>query len=196
MGEEKYRLAGWAALVSALTFIFSTGLLIYYDVLYQPALGGGGSDLETLLIALSANIVSSICSIYALLKFRQLLHERYDFHAVDNLILLLIVGGILLAALSYSARLFSENFVLISVGIFLMVVVGAIGIVFALRLLKTPGSLNGYLKPLAYIQLIESICFMLIILAPVGLIMMVIFNVLLGMVFLSRDTSLEEVDFV
>jgi hypothetical protein len=196
MGEEKFRLAGWAALISAFTFIFSTGLLLYYDVLYQPALGGGASDLKTLLIALFANIIFSICSIYAMLKFRQLLHERYDFHAVDNLILFLIFGGILLSALSYSARILSGNLVLISVGIFTLVLVGAIGIVFALRLLKTPGSLNGYLKPLAYTQLIESICFVLIILAPVGLMMIVIFNVLLGLVFLSRDTSLEEVDFV
>jgi len=56
--------------------------------------------------------------------------------------------------------------------------------------------LNGYLKPLAYAEFIASICLAAVFLIPVGMIIMVIFNILLGFVFLSSDDALEEVDFV
>ena len=207
MEEGNYKLAGWAALGSAVTFLVTSGILIYDDVLNTPALKGGRSDLETLLLALSIDVISTALGIYALLKFRQLLRERYDFHAVDNLILILIFAGLIMSAVAYTGRLFGMNrpaagpnfsgalpfvFILAFVGI----AVGVLGIIFALRLLKLPGTLNGYLKPLAYTELIGSVCFMLVFLAPIGLIMMVVFNVLLGLVFLNSDDSLEEVDFV
>lgn len=196
MEANKYKLAGWAALASALTFLISISILIFHDVLYQPALKGGSGHLETVLAAFIINILSTACGVYALLKFRQLLRERYDFHAVDDLILVLIFGGIIISGLAYSGRLAGHSMAFLFILAFAGIIMGIIGIVFSLRLLKVPGSLNGYLKPLAYTELIGSICFTLVFLTPIGLVMMIIFNILLGVVFLSRDTSLEEVEFV
>lgn len=197
MEENKYKLAGWAAFGSAFTFLITTGILLYHDIRYTPAIeGGGGSDPTTVFLALAVNVISTGLAIYALLRFRRLLHERYDFHAVDNLILVLIVGGVIIGGIAYAGRLVDKSLPFVFMIVLAGIAMGAIGIIFALRLLKVPGNLNGYLKPLAYTQLIASICFALVFLAPIGLIMMVVFNVLLGVVFLSSDGSLEEVDFV
>jgi hypothetical protein len=200
MEQPNYRLAGWAALLSAVTFLISLGILTYHDIKYTPALSGGTGVTPALLLALGIDIISTILWIYAILKFRQLLGERYDFHAVDNIILVLIFGGVFLSALAHTGRMvigdwssvFTFAFFIAIAGI----VLGVIGIVFALRLLKVPGSLNGYLKPLAYTELIGSICFAVVFLAPLGMIMMIVFNVILGLILLSRDASLEEVEFV
>lgn len=196
MKENKYKSAGWAAFGSALTFLITTGIVIYHDVINAPALGGGGTDPSTVFLAIAFDVVSTLLGIYALIKFRQLLQERYDFHAVDDIILILILGGIILGGLSYAGRLVDQNIPVMLMGVVMAIAVGVIGIIFALRLLKLPATLNGYLKPLAYTELIASICFILVLLAPIALIMMVVFNVLLGLVFLSGEDSLEEVDFV
>lgn len=195
MEQATYKLAGWAALISAFTFLASTTIAIYHDVVYKPALSGA-SDLTIIGVALVIDLVSTVFGIYAILKFRQLLGERYDFHAVDNLIIVLIFGGLIVSGIAYAGRLVSSSLPFVFMLAFAGMAVGIIGIIFALRLLKVPGTLNGYLKPLAYTQLIGSICFTLVFLAPVGIILAIVFNVILGVVFFNSDDSLEEVDFV
>ncbi|UCF38877.1 MAG: hypothetical protein JSU96_08575 [Acidobacteriota bacterium] len=196
MEQGKYTLAGWAAIISALTLLVATAISIYHDVIYTPALSEGSGDFRLILVALAIDVVSTLLGIYAILKFRQLLGERYDFHAVDNLIIILIFAGLVISGIAYAGRLVSQNLPFVFILAFAGIGVGIIGIIFALRLLKVPGSLNGYLKPLAYTQLIGSICFTLVFLAPVGMILMMVFNVLLGAIFLSSDDTLERVDFV
>jgi len=72
---------------------------------------------------------------------------------------------------------------------------GVIGIVFATRLLKVNGNLNGYKKPLAYVYLAGSICFLLVVPALVGMVLLAAWSLLLGLAFF-RGEELEELEVV
>jgi hypothetical protein len=197
MEEEKYRPAGWAAIGSAVVFILAFGLLIYDDVtnIMAQRTGSAPSDLLPLVIVL--DVVSKLLVIYALLRFRTLLNERYGFHAVDTLIVVLIAAGIALGIVSYLARVFPEFKVPIMVmGAMLGITVGILGIVFATRLLRLNGNLNGMLKPLAYTYLAASICFAVVILAPLALALDTVATVLLGVTLLRGGEELEEMEVV
>jgi hypothetical protein len=57
------------------------------------------------------------------------------------------------------------------------------------------GNLNGYKRPLAYIYLAGSVCFLLVIPAVVGIVLLTAWSVLLGLVFF-RGEELEELEVV
>lgn len=196
MQSESYRSAGWAALASALLFLPIMGLLIYHDVQAHPALGSGESDINLMAAIISLDVLSKVFGIFAILRFRHLLNQRYDFHAVDHLIVIQVVLGLALGVFSYLMRFIESNVAVIGIMVSLGLVFGIVGIVYATRLLRVPGTLNGLLKPLAYLNMIGSICFLTFFLAPIGLILFVVCNILLGMLFLSREGELEEVEFV
>jgi hypothetical protein len=197
MDAEKYKLAGWAAIMSALVFISAFGLLIYGDLKMIPAFNPGGSRTNLLHIVILLDVISKIFLVYAYLRFRTLLNERYQFHAVDTLIIVLIVGGILLGMVSYLARAFPVfKIPMAVVGALLAVALGILGIVYAVRLLRLNGDLNGMLKPLAYTSMAASICFTLVILTPIGLAIEVAATILLGVALLRGDQEPEELEVV
>ena len=85
------------------------------------------------------------------------------------------------------------------VGVASMVILGVlngvIGIVFATRLLRINGSLNGYKKPLAYVYLAGSICFLLVVPSLIGIVLLCAWSVLLGLTFFKGE-DLEELEVV
>ena len=197
MEEEKYRFAGWAAIGSAVVFILAFGLLVYDDVSNIMAQRGRGAPSDLLPLVIVLDVVSKLLVIYALLRFRTLLNDHYGFHAVDTLIVVLIAAGIALGAVSYLARVFPEFKVPVMVmGAMLGITVGILGIVFATRLLRLNGNLNGMLKPLAYTYLAASICFAVVILAPLALALDTVATVLLGVTLLRGGEELEEMEVV
>lgn len=195
MERENYNMAGWAALGSVVLFIPAMGLLVYDDIRNMGVIPGaaGGEDLFRLVVALDA--ASKALMIYAYLKFRELLNRRYDFHAVDTLIPILIAGGIITGAFSYSARVFDSPIVSGVMGAMTGLIMGILGIVYARRLLRMNGNLNGYLKPLAYTYMAASICFVLLVFAPVGLILYLAADVILALVFFKGE-ELEQLEIV
>jgi hypothetical protein len=197
MEEEKYRFAGWAAIGGAVVFILAFGLLVYDDVSNIMAQRGRGAPSDLLPLVIVLDVVSKLLVIYALLRFRTLLNDHYGFHAVDTLIVVLIAAGIALGAVSYLARVFPEFKVPVMVmGAMLGITVGILGIVFATRLLRLNGNLNGMLKPLAYTYLAASICFAVVILAPLALAPDTVATVLLGVTLLRGGEELEEMEVV
>jgi hypothetical protein len=197
MEEEKYRFAGWAAIGGAVVFILAFGLLVYDDVSNIMAQRGRGAPSDLLPLVIVLDVVSKLLVIYALLRFRTLLNDHYGFHAVDTLIVVLIAAGIALGAVSYLARVFPEFKVPVMVmGAMLGITVGILGIVFATRLLRLNGNLNGMLKPLAYTYLAASICFAVVILAPLALALDTVATVLLGVTLLRGGEELEEMEVV
>lgn len=197
MQERSYRLAGIASILGALLFLPALGLLVLNDLREYPAFSNLGGPLDLLPLAIGLDILSKVLVIYAMFSFKHLLNVRYDFHSVDVLIPLLILLGILLGGVSYGARI-AETYAIASLvmGLMLGLAYGIVGIVFALRLLKLNGNLNGYLKPLAYIMMASSVCFVTILMAPLALALEVVFLLILGLVLLSKDQSQEELGFV
>ena len=192
--KEDYNLAGWAAIVSAIFFLPIMGLTIYYDL--QPDSAEQVGSLLVLVIFL--DFISKIFMLYALLRFRDLLNQRYQFHAVDHLIVILWVVGVCIGTLAYLVRVLPDAKVPVLVtGATLMVLSGVLGIIYATRLLRLPGNLNGLLKPLAYTTIAGSVCFLVVILSPLGLALYIATSVILGLVLLrQKDEELEELEIV
>jgi hypothetical protein len=204
MSTNRYAAAGWASILSAagtlavlgLSFVFDLARIVERPAGFTPALW----SLQQIVLVIAVDAVAWILGIYALVRFRDLLRERYDFHAIDHLIWIVIGAGLLVAAASYAQRLAADGKLGSAlVGMATMAVLGVlngvIGIVFATRLLKINGNLNGYKKPLAYVYLAGSICFLLVVPALVGMVLLAAWSVLLGLSFFQGE-ELEELEVV
>jgi hypothetical protein len=198
MENENYNAAGWAAFASALMFLPIMGLTLYYDLEPSSSLQIGSFKTMSLFLAICLDVVSKGLLLYAFLRFRHLLNHRYGFHAVDKLILIVFVGGASIGVVAYLVRMLPAFKVpLMVTGVMLMVVCGILGILYATRLLRLNGNLNGLLKPLAYVSMIGSICFTLVLLAPLGLILSVASTIILGLALLrDGQDDFEELEVV
>jgi len=204
--ENRYALAGWAAMLSAAGTLAMLGLSFVFDFAQIAARKGSftpprWSPDQVALVA-GVDALGWALGIYALIRFRDLLRERYAFHALDHLIWIVIGAGLLMPLASYAQRLLagSEDGVAgllsgVASTLVLAVLNGVIGIVFATRLLRVNGNLNGYKKPLAYIYLAGSICFLLVLPSLIGVVLLAAWSILLGLVFF-RGEELEELEVV
>jgi len=204
MTSNRYAAAGWAAILSAAGTLAVLGLSFVYDLAkivegqrgFTPPMWGA----QQVALVAGVDAIGWALGIYALIRFRDLLRERYNFHAVDHLIWVVIGAGLLVAVVSYAHRLAGirtlggalVGFASMAV---LGVLNGVIGIVFATRLLRVNGNLNGYKKPLAYVYLAGSVCFLLVVPSLVGMVLLAAWSVLLGLVFF-RGEELEELEVV
>lgn len=204
MTANRYAAAGWAAILSAAGSLAMLGLSLIFDLAHIVETRGQFSpsvwSAQQLTLVIAIDAFAWMLGIYALVRFRDLLRERYDFHAIDHLVWVVIAGGLLVAIASYAQRIVAAPEVGsavagLAVAVILGVLNGVIGIVFATRLLRVNGNLNGYKKPLAYIYLAGSICFLLVVPALVGIVLLAAWSVLLGMVFFRGD-DLEELEVV
>lgn len=204
MTTNRYAAAGWAAILSAAGTLVMLGLSVVFDFAkFVPRRGGfpppPWSPDQVALVA-TVDALAWVLGIYALIRFRDLLRERYDFHAVDHLIWIVIGSGLLTAVVSHANR-FALSREAGSVGasiaslVVLGVLNGVIGIVFATRLLRLNGNLNGYKKPLAYVYLAGSVCFLLVVPSLVGIVLLTAWSILLGLAFF-RGAELEELEVV
>ena len=204
MSRNPYATAGWAAILSAAGTLAMLGLSLVFDLSSVTGRRGGfppppwSTGQAILVVAVDA--VGTILGIYALIRFRDLLRERYAFHAVDHLIWIVIGAGLLVSGVSHAQRFLAiRELGSALAGLASMVILGVlngvIGIVFALRLLRVNGNLNGYKKPLAYVYFAGSICFLLVVPALIGIVLLATWSVLLGLAFFQGE-ELEELEVV
>lgn len=204
MDKNRYAAAGWASIASAAGTLAMLGLSFAFEL---PKLGESAGPFSPsvwtarqLVLVITVDAFAWILGVYALLRFRDLLRERYDFHAVDHLIWVVIGAGLLVAVASHGQRVLPDpTFGSALAGVATMAVLGilngVIGIVFATRLLRINGNLNGYKRPLAYVYLAGSICFLLVVPSLVGVVLLAAWSVLLALVFF-RGEELEELEVV
>jgi hypothetical protein len=193
--QERYEWAGAAAIICIVGMIIEIAFALIVGV--QPRF----LQAATLLTVVAISAATKVVGNYATLRFRHLLNERYRFHAVDDLILVLIAGGVLASAVDYGFKAIAtmhpevEWMRIVVVGV-LCIALGAIGMVFATRLLRINENLNGYKKPLAYVCLTQSVCFLLFFTAPLGAVLEIVFFILLALVFFNSGEELEELEIV
>lgn len=195
MERDNYSVAGWAALGSVVLFIPAMGFLVYSDIQNFGAANGVSTNTGLLPLVVLLDAVSKALGIYAYLKFRELLNRRYDFRAVDRLIPILIVVGVATGALAYAARSVESPLASAVMGLMTGLIMGVLGIVYSRRLLRMSGNLNGYLKPLAYTYLAASICFVLVVFAPLGLVLFRAADIILALAFFKGE-ELEQLEIV
>jgi hypothetical protein len=204
MTDNRYAAAGWASILSAAGSLAMLGLSLTFDLAkivetrgeFSPAMW----TLRQTVLVVTVDAFAWILGVYALVRFRDLLRERYDFHGIDHLIWVVIGAGLLVAMASHGQRIFADRtlghaLVGVATLIILGILNGVIGIVFATRLLRVNGNLNGYKKPLAYIYLAGSICFLLVIPSLVGIVLLSAWSILLGLTFFKGE-DLEELEVV
>lgn len=194
MNEPSYQLSGWAAITAAVLALpmIIVGMIIEISMHTKPALAKALLLPDVLLTA-----VWVTCALYALIRFRSFLNQRFDFHEVDGLIVAILIGSALLTIVSIVGRVVV---VLLRLGpqgavpfIIAIVVVGVplsvLSIVFAVKLLRLEADLGGLKKPFAYTTIVAAVCFATLVLAPLGMLVDAASNVLLGMIFLRRESA-------
>lgn len=200
MEENKYSLAGWLAIVQAI--LFPVGIVLgiieavaaakLFDI-KRPFIGP--ADLLM--------IVFTVIAVYTLLMFRKLLHERYNYHELDLLILISIWWAIVFQSIGLGLTAFTTFvwpvdkilFIVVYV-VFMtgaMVSIGIVDILIAVKLLKDKESFSEYIRGFAYVTMAAGICEVTVLLSLLSIVLVPVSAIILALVFF-RDK--QEVEFV
>jgi hypothetical protein len=189
MTKEQLNLAGWLSITSALFTIPSIVMSWFLE-----SMGGAGAKFSrAILTAAGLGLF-----LYVISSMKKLLNSRFRFHDADIYILLLIWGNVILCIFSLlslgSRRL---EFVLSYLSMVAFIAFGILSIMFATRLLRLSGNLYGLLKPFSYTQIVSGICFITVVLAPVGIVAGAVADVILGLIFFrAADQPLSTVEIL
>lgn len=195
MNHNEYAVAGWLAIAAAVLSLPMLLLSIAVDVMRIA-----GTTPVLMPVHLAVTGLQLTFALYALGRFRHLLNARFEYHAVDRLIGVIIAGAILLTVVLSTGRLVAPagephplTLTFIAATFAVGVPLAVISIVFALRLKDLESDLSGYKNSFVFTKIAASVCFATLILAPVGLLFDAIANVLLGLIFLKpgADASPE-----
>jgi hypothetical protein len=207
MSNNHYSFAGYIAIIAAVLMVPMLVLGIATDV----AVRGKPDIAVALLLPYVVAAVSQLfCSLFAFGRLKTFLNEKFEFHETDGLIIAIIIVSIVLATFGIGVRtVFTlgmwsqapisgpELAIPVLIVLFLIgVPLSIMSIVFAIKLLRLPSDLSGFLKPYCYLGIAAAICFMTFILAPLGLILTAAGDVLLGMIFLRSTEASTAPDFV
>jgi hypothetical protein len=190
MNTNRYSLAAWASVASVLVFVPEIIFTFIYDAGFSAGAQGLGPVAALLLI-------KTALSAYALYRLRDYLNERFEFHQVDTLVMLMIIGGILFSLVATAARAWSgEMATWASMGMLLGVglPLGAITMLFGYRIRRVNGRLGGFKNAFAYMNMGAPLCFLTVVLAPLGLVLMAASQVLLALIFFNSEE--EGLEFV
>lgn len=149
-------------------------------------------------------VISSIIGVYVLLQLKRLLIERYHVHNMNSLITALIFCSIIIGAKNVLMAIFmlmfpDPDFIklldLIS-GISCFLLLGIVGLIFGVLLLRVPDESSGLLRTYAIIWVIGSACFLSVILFPIGVFLVLANDIILGILFLKVAETEPQVEFV
>jgi hypothetical protein len=175
MTKERLNLAGWLSITSALFAIPS----IVMSWFLESMEGSGAKVSQAILTAVDLGLF-----LYVISSLRKLLNSRFRFHDVDIYISLLIWGNVILCILSIlSLKSVRLEFVFRYLSMIALIIFGILSIMFATRLLRLSDNLYGLLKAFCYTQIVCGICFITVLLFPVGVIAGAIADVILGVIF-------------
>jgi hypothetical protein len=185
MTKERLNIAAWLSITSAVIAI----PIFVLSVFLASRSGTGQKLLEILLQLISVGIFVFIFS-----SLRQLLNTRFDFYGTDTLINILIwvnIGATVLTI--FTALLPSLKTPVRILDILLLIALGLIFIVFAIKLLRLPDSLFGMLKHFSYLSIASGFCFATILLIPLGLLANAVADIVLGVIFFraAEDAEIE-----
>jgi hypothetical protein len=198
MGENKFALAGWLAITQAVLFPVAFGMGIF-----QSIIGARFFDYTGPMIGPSdlLMIIITAIGIYTFLMFKKYLNEKYDFHGIDILIIVSIIwsvlfefAGIGVKLLVMSAWRLTELEIIVIFITFLsisMITIGIIDILIAVRLLKKSENFSSMIRALAYLMLIGGILEVSVFLSIFSLILVPVTLVILGLIFLKENQTVE-----
>jgi hypothetical protein len=187
MKTQSFNAAGWTAAAAVAAFVVE--IIVTF-----------ASELPTYSEIISPSLVAFILAIhiafgsYATYCLRAFLNERYEFHGADSLIPLLVGGGIVFGLALIGSRLVLDATLSMVLMFSLGIPLGVISMLFGYRLLTVNSTISGYKKPFAYSHIIAPICFLSVVLAPIGLLLLIVAETLLVLMFFSNESP--ELEFV
>ena len=193
-----YQAAGWLVIIAAALFP-----LAFIIKIVEKAIGIRGFSHIDPQIGASDFIIIAVTAflVYALIMFRKLLNERYNYHGIDVLItlsilcnILFITGSLVLRGLYAVMWRWPEVELAVAYFAFMaisMVIFGIVDIFIGIRLLKIQGNPNVLLKIFAVVSLIAGLCELTVLLTPIALFLAPVSFVVLGLVLLKEDEGLE-----
>jgi len=205
MNDKHYALVGWLAIASAILTLPSVALGLLVEVIRKPA------GLLLLGPYLTLSLAAMAFSLYALYRLRNLLNDRYQFHDVDHLIVAIIFGVIALTAVGCVGKVAGvlgralgiRDAVILPFALTMLAVLVVIGIatsilsiVFGVKLLRLQDDLYGLLKPFVWCTIAAAVCFVTLILAPLGGLVDAAATILLGIIFLRAARGIPAPEFV
>ena len=187
MQTGNFRVTAWIASMAVLVFIGEIVLTFLSETL-------GHSEVIPPVAVSVALVLHVALASYATYRLRDYLNDLYEFHGVDRLVPLMVGSGILFASILVWTRFLPSETVspvlLVGAG----VLVGVISMLFGYRILSVNGPMGGYKKPFAWCHILAPICFLTLVAAPVGLLLLVVGEMLLALIYFDEDNV--ELDFV
>jgi hypothetical protein len=173
--KERLNLAGWVAITNGI-FTIPAVVISFYLGSDQ---GMGTTLAQAILIVASLGLF-----VYIISSLKLLLNSRFQFHDVDIYISYLIWGNLSLSIFHLLSLVNKEfEWAVTILSILAYIFFGILSIMFATRLLKLAGNLYGLLKPFSHLSLLSGICFISIMLLPVGILVGAVSDVILGVIF-------------
>jgi len=196
MKDSRLNIAGWFSIL---------GAVLFYPAIIIAVLAMSHTNLRPLLfLEIPLTIFACVFNVYVLFQLKRLANERYFIHSINTLILSQIVCYIVLGVkdiiMTIIILISSDiNFVslldsILGTAGFLMI--GIVGILFGVGLLKIHDESAGLLRIYAIISIVAACCFVSVILFPIGILLGLSNSVILGVVFLKAAEPDALVEFV
>ena len=196
MKDSRFNNAGWFSIL---------GAVLFYPAIILALLAMSHTNLRPLLfIEIPLAIFACVLNVYVFFQLKRLVNERYFLHNINILITLQIVCYIVLCVkdifITLMILIYSDtDFVslldsILGTAGFLMI--GIVGILFGVGLLRIHDDSAGLLRTYAIISIIAACCFISVILFPIGIFLGVSNSVILGAVFFKAAESDALVEFV
>jgi hypothetical protein len=173
--REQLNRAGWVCIANAIFTIPAIVMSFFLESME----GTGPRLAQAILIVVGLGLF-----VYILSFLKQLLNSRFLFHDVDIYISYLLWGNLSLS-LFHLLSLVSPEFewAVAVLSILAYIFFGILSLLFSTRLLRLPYRFYGLLKPYCYITIASGVCFMMVILLPVGIVVGAVTDVILGIIF-------------
>ena len=176
MSKARLETAGWLGVASAALTI----------PLLLVQLGAQTHEMRLLRDLLG--LATTGISVYLYLTLRELLQARFGFHDADTAIGFLVAMSVALFALSLLGHVATRPPFESLLDFAIVAAAAAAGgglVIFALRLLRLPDRLYGYLRPYAFANITMGVCLVSVVLVLLGVLASVVADTLLALVFFA-----------
>ncbi len=194
MNDNKFATAGWLAIAGAILILPVIPCAILIDVLYEKGVFSAPFAGVFLLIS----VAQSLMVIYAFYRFKGYLNEQHRFHGTDLLITIIVVGAIVITTIGVFARVTfwagapdPVRFTFIAFMVVVGIPLGILSVIFGIKLLELKDSSVALMKPYAWLNIVAGALFATFILAPIGLLVSSVGDVLMGLMMLRKGPEIR-----
>lgn len=190
MNENKFATAGWLAIAGAILVLPVIPCAIIVDVMHEKGVFNAPFAGAFLLLS----VAQSLMVVYAFYRFKSYLNELHHFRRTDLLITAIVIGVIVITTIGVIARLTvwagapdSVRFTFLAFMVVVGIPLGVLSVIFGIKLLELKDSGIALMKPYAYLHIVAGALFATFFLAPIGLLVGAVGDLLMGLMLLGKS---------